>query len=174
VPAALVGAGDEPLIASETESPPRLKGEALHWALEQVDLASPDDLEQVVEAICAVTGIAEAAAEVLEMARACLASPVVARAVAADELWREVPYTRRVADGYATGRIDLVFQEKEELVVADWKSDSVGPGGVEAAAETHRAQAVAYADALEAATGTRPNEVVFVFPRARAEGALSA
>jgi len=29
VPAALVGAGDEPLIASEDESPPRLKGEAL-------------------------------------------------------------------------------------------------------------------------------------------------
>ena len=61
------------------------------------------------------------------MARACLASPVVARALAADELWREVPYTRRVADGYATGRIDLVFREGDELVVADWKSDSVGP-----------------------------------------------
>ena len=82
-----------------------------------------------------MTGIAEAADEVLEMARACLASPVVARALAADELWREVPYTRRVADGYATGRIDLVFREGDELVVADWKSDSVGPDGVEAAAE---------------------------------------
>jgi ATP-dependent helicase/nuclease subunit A len=174
LPAAIVGAGDEPLIASEAESPPRLKGEALHWALEQIDLHAPDDLEQVVDAICAVTGISEAAGEVLEMARACLASPVVARALAADELWREVPYTRRVADGYATGRIDLVFREGDELIVTDWKSDSVGPGGVEAAAETHRAQAVAYADALEAATGTRPNEVVFVFPRAQAEAALSA
>jgi len=173
VPAALAGAGDEPLIASEADSPPRLKGEALHWALEQVDLAAPDDLEQVVRAICSVTGIAEAADEVLELARACLASPVVARALAADELWREVPYTRHVSDGYATGRIDLVFREGDEFVVADWKSDSVGPDGVEAAAEGHRGQAEAYADALEAATGTRPNEVVFVFPRARAEWAIS-
>ncbi|HWQ24382.1 MAG TPA: UvrD-helicase domain-containing protein [Gaiellaceae bacterium] len=172
VPAALVGAGDEPLIASADESPPRLKGEALHWALEQVDLRAPDDLEEVVRAICSVTGIADAAGEVLEMARACLESPVVARALAADELWREVPYTRRVADGYATGRIDLVFREGKELVVADWKSDSVGPAAVEAAAEGHRAQAVAYADALEAATGMRPKEVVFVFPRARSEWAL--
>lgn len=174
VPAALAGAGDEPLIASEADSPPRLKGEALHWALEQVDLAAPDDLEQVVRAVCAVTGIAEAADEVLELARACLASPVVARALAADELWREVPYTRRVADGYATGRIDLVFREGDELMVADWKSDSVGPEGIEAAAEGHRGQAEAYADALEAATGTRPGEVVFVFPRAWSEWALSA
>jgi ATP-dependent exoDNAse (exonuclease V) beta subunit len=174
LPAAIVGAGDEPLIASDAVSPPRLKGEALHWALENVDLRAPNDLEQVVAAVCSVTGIAEAAEEVLEMARACLASSVVARALAADELWREVPYTCRVSDGYATGRIDLIFREGDELVVADWKSDSVGPEGVEAAAEGHRGQAVAYADALEAATGTRPNKVVFVFPRARSEWALSA
>jgi ATP-dependent exoDNAse (exonuclease V) beta subunit len=163
-----------PLIASEDESPPRLKGEALHWALEQIDLRAPDDLEEVVRAICSVSGIPDAADEVLEMARACLDSPVVARALAADELWREVPYTRRVTDGYATGRIDLVFREGDELVAADWKSDAVGPAGVEAASESHRAQAVAYAEALEAATGTRPNEVVFVFPRARTEGCLTA
>jgi ATP-dependent helicase/nuclease subunit A len=174
VPAALVGAGDEPLIASADSSPPRLKGEALHWALEQVDLRAPDDLEEVVRAICTVTGIPEAADEVLEVARACLASPVVARALAADELWTEVPYTRRVADGYATGRIDLVFRDEDELVAVDWKSDAVGPAGVEAAAETHRPQAVAYADALEAATGMRPSEVVFVFPRAHSEWPLVA
>jgi ATP-dependent exoDNAse (exonuclease V) beta subunit len=106
------------------------------------------------------------------MARACLASPVVARALAADELWREVPYTLRVSDGYATGRIDLVFREGDELVVADWKSDSVAPSALDVAAETYRAQAVAYAEALEAATGTRPTEAVIVFPRARGEASL--
>jgi ATP-dependent helicase/nuclease subunit A len=172
VPAALAGAGDEPLIAGEGESPPRLKGEALHWALEQIDLRTPENLADVVAGICSVSGIADATDEVLEMARACLASPVVARALAADELWCEVPYTRRVDDGYATGRIDVVFREGADIVVVDWKSDSVGPGTVDAAAEAHRPQAEAYADALEAATGTRPKEAVFVFPRARSEATL--
>src|SRR5262249_55647204 len=62
-----------------------------------------------------------------------LASPMVARALAADELWREVAYTRRVADGYATGRIDLVFREGDELVVADRQSESTGPAVVDVA-----------------------------------------
>ena len=106
------------------------------------------------------------------MAEACLASPALARALAADELWREVPYTTRVEDGYATGRIDLVFREGDVLAVVDWKSDTVGPAGVEAAAESHRPQAEAYARALGASTGLPVREVVFVFPRARAEAAL--
>ena len=41
--------------------------------------------------------------------------------------WTEVPYTLRIDEGYATGRIDLVFEEAGKLVVVDWKSDTVGP-----------------------------------------------
>ncbi len=172
IPPGLVGADDRPLISGGGEGPPRLKGEALHRVLELVDLRSPVELANVVRAVCTVAGIEGATGEVLELTEACLASPVVARALAADELWREVPYTVRVADGYATGRIDLVFREGSELVVADWKSDSVGPESVEAAAESHRPQADAYASALATALGTRPAEVVFVFPRARAEWSI--
>jgi ATP-dependent exoDNAse (exonuclease V) beta subunit len=102
------------------------------------------------------------------MARACLESDALARALASDELWREVPYTMELPDGYGTGRIDLVFREGDSLVVVDWKSDSVGPGSVAAAAEGHRAQAEAYTAALGVATGSPVHEIVFVFPRARA------
>lgn len=172
VPASLAGADDQPLIAGGGEGPPRLKGEALHRALELVDLRAPEDLENIVRAVCTVAGIEAASDEVLEMACACLGSPVVARALAADELWREVPYTLRVADGYATGRIDLVFREGDDLIVADWKSDSVGPAAVDAAAESHRPQAEAYVRALEAATQMAVSEVVFVFPRARGEAGV--
>jgi ATP-dependent exoDNAse (exonuclease V) beta subunit len=172
IPAALAGADDQPLIAGSGESPPRLKGEALHKALELVDLHAPEQLERIVPAVCLVAGIQDAADEVLEMARACLASPVVARARAAPGRWREVPYTLRVEDGYATGRIDLVFREGDELVVADWKSDAVGPGAIAVAAESHRPQADAYARALEATTTLTVSEVVFVFPRAHAERSL--
>jgi ATP-dependent exoDNAse (exonuclease V) beta subunit len=78
----------------------------------------------------------------------------------------------RVADGYATGRIDLVFRESDELVVADWKSDSVGPGAVGAAAESHRPQAEAYVRALTTSSQLAVKEVVFVFPRARSEASV--
>jgi ATP-dependent helicase/nuclease subunit A len=173
VPASLAGADDQPLIAGGGESPPRLKGEAMHKALELVDLAHPEQLDEVVPSVCLLAGIEDAADEVLELARACLSSPVVARALAADELWREVPYTRRVEDGYATGRIDLVFREGGALVVADWKSDSIGPSQAEASAEAHRPQAESYATSLAAATGMDVTEVVFVFPRAGASGSIS-
>ena len=169
VPASLVGADDQPLIAGGGEGPPRQKGEALHRVLELIDLRAPDDLESVVHAVCTLAGIEGAADEVLEMARACLDSPVVARALAADELWREVPYTTRVTDGYATGRIDLVFREGDHLVVADWKSDMVAPSGVEAAGEAHRPQGESYVRALETTTGLTVKEVVWVFPRAPGE-----
>ena len=112
--------------------------------------------------------------EVGELVRACLDAPVLARLRASlDPLWTEVPYTLRVADGYATGRIDLVFEEAGKLVVVDWKSDTVGPAGVEAAAEAHRAQAEAYARALGSTTGLQVSEVVFVFPRAKSEWPLA-
>jgi ATP-dependent exoDNAse (exonuclease V) beta subunit len=144
----------------------------MHKALELVDLAHPQQLDETVPSVCLLAGTEEAADEALELARACLASPVVARALAADELWREVPYTRRVEDGYATGRIDFVLREGDELVVADWKSDSIAPSQTQPAAEAHRSQADAYTASLTSASGLRLKEVVFVFPRARSEAAV--
>ena len=123
--------------------------------------------------MCTVAGLEEHLDEVLELCRACLESEALERALRSERIWREVPYTLRVEDGYATGRIDLVFEEDGELVVLDWKSDTVGPKQVEAAAESHRPQAEAYARALSASTGSAVSEVVFFFPRARKGAALA-
>jgi ATP-dependent exoDNAse (exonuclease V) beta subunit len=169
--ALMLAADDEPLIASN--GPPAAVGEAMHRILELVDLRHPLDVEATVESICSLAGLAELADEVTELVLACLDSPVLERLRACGRSWTEVPYTLRIAAGYATGRIDLVFEEGAELVVVDWKSDSVGPEDVGAAAESHRPQAIAYATALEAATGVRPTQVVFVFPRARSEAELT-
>jgi ATP-dependent exoDNAse (exonuclease V) beta subunit len=170
VSAALLGADDAPVIAGE--GPPAEKGEALHKVLELVDLRNPTELEAVVSSVCQVAGIAEHMDDVLAMTRACLESDALSRARAAKELWREAPYTLRVEDGYATGRIDVIFEENSELVVIDWKSDAIGPSAVKAAADSHRAQARAYVRALEAVTAMPVKEVVFVFPRAKAEAAI--
>ena len=168
--APLLGADDAPLIVGS--GPPLPKGEALHKVLELVDLADPWNLAEIARGVCVVAGVEEAAEEVLAMAHACLGSDALARALRADELWREVPYTRRVETGYATGRMDVVYREGDRLNVLDWKSDSVGPAAVAAAAEGHRHQAEAYRRALTAATGMGVSEVVFVF--ARAGGASAA
>jgi ATP-dependent helicase/nuclease subunit A len=171
IPAALLGADDAPLIAGQ--GLPAEKGEALHRILELVDLRAPDDLDEIARSVCTVAGLDEHVDEVLELTRACLASEALARALRTRQIWSEVPYTLRVEDGYATGRIDLVFEEDGELVVLDWKSDSIGPKQAAAAAELHRPQAEAYARALGAATGMSVKEVVFVFPRAKAAAAIS-
>ena len=170
VPASLLGADDAPLIVGD--GPPAEKGEAMHKVLELIDLRDPGDVEGVTRSVCALGGIAEHADEVLSLVNACLASPVVTRARRAERLWCEVPYTLRVKDGYATGRIDLVFEENGALVVVDWKSDTVAPSAVAAALQSHREQGEAYVRAVKAATRSEVNEVVFVFPRSGREGTM--
>jgi ATP-dependent exoDNAse (exonuclease V) beta subunit len=174
LPGVLSGADDGPVIAGAPTGSATDKGEAMHRALELLDPRSPGDVEATARAMCVLGGIEEAAGEVHAMVESCLASPVVARARAARAVWHEVPYTVRVDGGYATGRIDMVFREGDHLVAVDWKSDSVGPSQVEAAAEGHRKQAEAYVRALEATTGLPVSEVVFVFARAGAEWPIGA
>jgi ATP-dependent helicase/nuclease subunit A len=164
IPASLVGADDAPLIAGE--GPPREKGEALHKVLELVNLRDPHDLQTVVSSVCTVAGLEEHADEIRQMAEACLGSEALARALQAEEIWREVPYTLLVEGGYATGRIDLVFRDNGGLVVLDWKSDSVSASQTAAAADLHRTQASDYVRALETATQIPVKEIVFVFARA--------
>ena len=89
-------AGSRRRAAHRREGPPLPKGEALHKVLELVDLRDPKDVDQIARGVCLVAGVEEAAEEVAAMARACLASDALARALRADEIWREVPYTRRV------------------------------------------------------------------------------
>jgi ATP-dependent helicase/nuclease subunit A len=170
VPAAFLGADDAPLIAGE--GPPAEKGEAMHRILELVDLRNPHDLEEVARSVCTVAGLDDHLDEILDLCRACLESEALARALGSKHVWREVPYTVAVEDGYATGRIDLVFGENGELVVLDWKSDTVGPKQVQAAAESHRPQAEAYAQSLTASTKRPVSEVLFFFPRAGRAGTL--
>jgi len=172
VPPALFGADDAPLIVGE--GPPKEKGEAMHKVLELIDLRNPTDVEEVTRSVCELAGLTEHADEVLDLVNACLASPVMDRVRRAERIWREVPYTLRVDDGYVTGRIDLVFEEDGELVVVDWKSDTVAPSSVSVAVEGHREQGEAYVRALDQVPGPPAQQVIFVFPRARAEHSLSA
>lgn len=91
----------------------------MHRVLELIDLHDPRKIEQTVASVCALSGLEGHEEELVVLVRACLTSPVVERLRASSRWWAEVPFTTRVADGYATGRIDLVFEEDGELVVVD-------------------------------------------------------
>ena len=122
--------------------------------------------------------------EVLAMARNCLASEVVQRALRSGRWWREVGFVvPGVGSGnegvsseasYITGRVDMVFHDGEGLVVVDYKSDLVPASDVRAAIATHRGQAEIYALGVDAATGLTLSNVVFVFARPGAEGRTGA
>lgn len=105
------------------------------------------------------------------MARRCLESDVVKRAIATGDVHREVPFVVEEDGKVLIGRIDLLFRDGEQAVVVDYKSDSVQAGGEPAAAQAHRGQAGVYRQAVERALGAQTS-VVLLF--ARTGGAAAA
>jgi len=158
-------------VVSAGKGPPLPVGDAVHQVMEVVNLAAPGFTEPVVGAVCSEFGLLDRQDEVQALVEQCLASPAVARAVAAEECWREVPFTIPWEDGLAVGRMDLLFVQDGGIVIVDYKTDDVSPDAIEEAVESHRSQAEIYAAAATKATGLPVSEVVFVFPRAAREGA---
>ena len=138
----------------------------------RVSLPAAEDLDAVVESVCTEAGLLDRVDEVREMAVRCLASETVKRGIASGMWRREVPFTVEQDGGYATGRVDAVYEESGDLVIVDFKSDDVS--GDEAAHEAftlrhHGGQADAYAGALGRASGRTVAGVSFVYGRTSAE-----
>ena len=166
------------------KGPPLPVGDALHRTMELVSLPDAEDLEEVARAVCEEADVSDHLDEVLAMARNCLASEVVQRAIRSGAWWREVGFvvpeegSRENGDGgsasskagYTTGRVDLVFRDGQGVVVVDYKTNAVG----EAATEGHSGQAETYARGVGAATGLGVSDVVLVFARTGAEAGLKA
>ena len=142
-------------------------GIAVHAALERVPLEDAAAIDGVCAAVAREAGFEERLADLTACVRNGLASTIVARALRAQRILREAPFTVAAAGGgMAEGRIDLLFIEDGGVVVVDFKSDNVS--APEAAARTqqaYRAQALAYAWAAHEATGLPVREVVFLYVR---------
>ncbi len=150
-------------------------GDAVHRVLELVDLPGAGNLDAVARAVCAEGGVEEHLAAVAAMARRCLGSAGVRRALASGSFHREVAFMVAGPDGaLASGRVDLVFRDGEELVIVDYKTDTVAEAAVDAHIARHREQAALYAHAVARATGLAVREVVFVFARPGVERAFAA
>jgi ATP-dependent exoDNAse (exonuclease V) beta subunit len=173
---------DGALVAGK--GPPLPVGDALHRTMELVSLPGAEDLEQVARAVCEEADVADHLDEVLAMARNCLASEVVQRALRSGTWQREVAFAvpgtgpsengdgASAEAGYTTGRVDLVFHDEQRLVVVDYKTDQVPAADVPAAMATHRWQAEVYARGVSTSTGLRVSGLAFVFARAGEEAFL--
>lgn len=102
-----------------SDGPPLPVGDALHLVMERVSLPGAEDLAAVVAAVCAEAGLPDRVNEVRTMAERCLESPTVRAAIASGAYRREVPFTTPWNGGFATGHVDLVYRDGDELVVVD-------------------------------------------------------
>ena len=157
-----------------SDGPPIPVGDAVHMVMERVTLPRASDLEEIAEDVCLEGDIATELTDVIAMCRACLEASSVRQAIASEH-WREVPFVvARPASGpgaLATGRVDLVYRDGDELVVVDYKTDKdvTKETAEKHAREKHGGQAEVYAQALSAAAGLPVREVVFVYCKAGVE-----
>jgi ATP-dependent helicase/nuclease subunit A len=158
-----------------SDGPPIPVGDAVHMVMERISLPDATDLDAIADDVCLEGDIYDQKDDVVAMCRACLEAPSVRRALASGRWWREVPFVLARGDGdgapLATGRVDMVYEDAEALVVIDYKTDKgVTADMAEAhARDKHSGQAEIYAQALSAATGLPVREVVFVYCKAGVE-----
>jgi ATP-dependent exoDNAse (exonuclease V) beta subunit len=158
------GGGDEGPTIDKDSTPPLELGDAFHRVMEKITLPEAPDLDELAHAICAEAAIPDATDLVMDMARRCLDSDIVQRAIATGDVHREVPFVVDKDGKVLIGRLDLLFRDGDRAVVVDYKTDAVEPGAEPAAADAHRGQADVYERAVSDALGTE-NSVVLLFAR---------
>jgi ATP-dependent exoDNAse (exonuclease V) beta subunit len=60
----------------------------------------------------------------VEMVGSAVGSELLARARNAEQVYRELPFTQVLGDGLMEGKIDLLFCEKGQWVLVDYKTDT--------------------------------------------------
>ena len=92
-----------------------------------------------------------------------LAMPLVERARRARRVWREIPLFFPEEGKLVEGIVDLVFEEDDGLVVADYKTEALAPGEEAARADRHATQLRAYHRGLRDALGKVVKERFVIF-----------
>ena len=89
--------------------------------------------------------------------------PLLERARRARRVWREIPLFFPEEGKLVEGIVDLVFEEEDGLVVADYKTEALAPGEETVRADRHATQLRAYHRGLRDALGKGVKERFVVF-----------
>ena len=92
-------------------------------------------------------------------------SETMKRILKSDAYYKELPFAVKEGAASLEGKIDVLFLEKGDIYVLDFKTDRVSGKDIKARAEHYRPQAEAYSRAVEATCGRPPREVIFFFLR---------
>jgi ATP-dependent exoDNAse (exonuclease V) beta subunit len=105
----------------------------------------------------------DAAGRAADAALRALALPVMERARRSARLWRELRLWFTEGDELVEGVVDLVFEEGGELVVVDYKTDSIAAEQAIQQAAHHAPQLQLYGRGLVQATGMKLRERIVLF-----------
>jgi ATP-dependent helicase/nuclease subunit A len=141
-------------------------GRAVHEVLQTVDLRTGAGLEVMAQTHATAEGVPSRWAEVADLARTALGSPIVRQAVSG-RFWRELYVGAPFGAGVLEGFVDLLFEGPDGLEVVDYKTDQVRTDDeIDRLAARYRLQGAAYAAAVRASTGKPVRRCTFLFLRA--------
>jgi ATP-dependent helicase/nuclease subunit A len=144
-------------------------GSLVHRLLEWIPLddepaGRPERVRAMAEALAPSFGLdPAAAARAAGQVERVLGLPLLARARRAAHVGRELPLVFPDGEYLVEGVVDLVFEEKGELVVVDYKSDAIGEDQALAQAAHHAPQLQLYGRGLTQAIGLPVRERLVVF-----------
>ena len=142
------------------EGRPRKLAEA-----EEVGGLSASELGTQVHALLAGSPVPEPDEEALRLAGVFRQSPLGRRLARASRVEREFDFLMAVEDLVIRGQVDLWFEEGGELVIVDYKTDSVTAPEAHRRAQDHALQLRLYALALERFAGRAPDRAWLYFLR---------
>ena len=132
---------------------------------DEVGGLSASDLGTQVHALLAGSAVPQPDEEALRLAGVFRQSPLGRRLERASRVEREFDFLMAVEDLVIRGQVDLWFEEGGELVIADYKTDSVTAAEAHRRARDHALQLRLYALALERFTGRAPDRAWLYFLR---------
>ena len=126
-------------------------------------------IEQLAQQHAKDQGISASSEDIARLANRALRDPAVLAGMRAPRLWPEIPVAASIdtprGPVVIEGIIDLLYQDNDgQLVILDYKSDRVDDDvAADAKLGDYRMQGVAYAAAVERATGNTVKTVQFLF-----------
>ncbi len=166
VPTKATALGEE---AAERRAGPGLGrdfGAFVHKLLEWIPFEGMDapEVARMARALAPSYRLSEREADrAVEHVSRVLDMPLLGRARRALRVWREIPLFFPEEGKLVEGIVDLVFEEEDGLVVADYKTEAMAPGEEATRADRHAAQLRAYHRGLRDALGQVVKERFVIF-----------
>jgi ATP-dependent exoDNAse (exonuclease V) beta subunit len=132
---------------------------------DEVGGLSAGELGTQVHALLAGSPVREPDEEALRLAGVFRQSPLGRRLERASRVEREFDFLMAVEDLVIRGQVDLWFEEGGELVIVDYKTDSVTTAEAHRRAQEHAPQLRLYALAIERFIGRAPDRAWLYFLR---------